>query len=135
MPESEMEDISPEGCWQLLATARMGRIAMLVRGQPEIFPVNHAVVAGRVLFRTAPGTKLAYAPGAEVCFEIDDYEPELGLGWSVVVHGTAREQTGALYEGREAASDEPRPEAPGVKTHRLVIDGSQVTGRRFRLRF
>jgi hypothetical protein len=33
-----------------------------------------------ITFRTAPGTKLAHAPGSRVAFEIDDYDAFTGLG-------------------------------------------------------
>jgi hypothetical protein len=90
---------------------------------------------GTVVFRTAPGTKLSHAtaPGAQVAFEIDDYDPETGVGWSVVVHGTAYDVTDADDDfSWTARGAHVIPLAPGVKTHRLAIKSSAISGRRFR---
>ena len=41
----------------------VGRVALLVEGHPEIFPVNYAVdESGDIFFRTDPGSKLTLSP-------------------------------------------------------------------------
>ncbi|WP_431843092.1 pyridoxamine 5'-phosphate oxidase family protein [Calidifontibacter indicus] len=55
--------------WLLLRSAAVGRLAVVVDGLPDIFPVNHPVDHGTILFRTAQGTKLDAASGHAVAFE------------------------------------------------------------------
>ena len=77
---------------ELLRSAQVGRLAVIVNDHPEIFPVNYLVDRGTVVFRTAEGTKLAaVAFGSNVAFEVDGYEPDKGVAWSVVMKGRASE--------------------------------------------
>ena len=50
--------LSFDDCWELLASAVIGRLALVVDGHPEIFPVNFVVERRSVVFRTGAGTKL-----------------------------------------------------------------------------
>jgi uncharacterized protein len=81
LPGSELEEIQEAECLKMLARNRLGRIALVVEARQEIFPVTYGLRAGTVAFRTAPGTKLSYAPEAQVALEIDEYDPETGGGW------------------------------------------------------
>src|SRR5690348_8803731 len=84
--------LEPHECWQLLRSTEVGRLAVAVMNQPDIFPVNYVVDHGSVVFRTAEGTKLAAATlGQGVAFEVDGYEPGNGEAWSVVLKGRAVE--------------------------------------------
>ena len=79
-------------CWDLLRSSEVGRLAVAVGTQPDIFPINYVVDHGTVVFRTAEGTKLAAAVlGRGVAFEIDGYDADAGDAWSVVVKGRATE--------------------------------------------
>ncbi len=79
-------------CWELLRSCEVGRLAVAVGTQPDIFPINFVVDHGTVVFRTAEGTKLAAAVlGRGVAFEIDGYDADAGDAWSVVVKGRATE--------------------------------------------
>ena len=131
---TDIEELSEDECLQLLQQHDLGRIAVVVDGQPLIFPVNYGLSHRIVTFRTAHGTKLSYAPGSNVAFEIDDYSPSTGVGWSVLVQGVAIDATTAnddvSWTARGAA---PRPLAPGVRIHRLAIRPTLITGRRFKL--
>ena len=53
-----VEALDERECWELLELAPMGRIALAAAGEIDIFPLNFAVHAGCLWFRTAPGTKL-----------------------------------------------------------------------------
>jgi hypothetical protein len=131
---SELEDIPENECLQILAGRSLGRIAVVVEGQPQIFPVNYALKDRIIVFRTAPGTKLSYAPMSNVAFEIDDYDASSGVGWSVMVQGVAQDATIALDDVSWAARGAtPHPLAPGVRAHRIAISSEKVTGRRFRI--
>ncbi|MDP9248849.1 MAG: pyridoxamine 5'-phosphate oxidase family protein [Candidatus Dormibacteraeota bacterium] len=133
MPESELDEIPEAECLELLARTNLGRIAFLAEDQLEIFPVNYGLRKGIVVIRTAPGTKLSYAPESQVVFEIDEYDSERGLGWSVVLHGVAYDVTDAGDDFSWAARGaKVTPVAPGTKVHRLAIKPSATSGRRFR---
>jgi nitroimidazol reductase NimA-like FMN-containing flavoprotein (pyridoxamine 5'-phosphate oxidase superfamily) len=124
LPEAE--------CWKLLRSHDLGRIAIVVEGKPEIFPVNYAAGDGAIVFRTAPGMKLAQGPGTIAAFEIDGLDEPTNTGWSVVLQGSVREITG---EPGEAADSLRRrrihPAAPGAREHVLALFAERVTGRRF----
>ncbi len=87
-----LEALTTAECWERLASCQVGRLAVAIAGQPDIFPVNYALDDETIVIRTAPGTKLAAAIlGRGVAFEIDDLDPDERLGWSVVVKGEATE--------------------------------------------
>jgi hypothetical protein len=77
---TDLEGLSEDECWQLLAQHHLGRMAVVVDGQPMIFPVNYGLSHRIVTFRTAHGTKLSYAPGSDVSFGIGDYAPTTRVG-------------------------------------------------------
>ena len=114
--------------------ADLGRLALVDRdAHPLIFPVNYFFDEGVLVFRTAPGTKLNLAPGAYVSFEIDGWDPDNGIGWSVLVKGIAHDIT----EPRGAPTARMRfwpvrPLAPGTREHWIGIWANEITGRRFR---
>jgi len=128
-----MEEISEEECLRLLERNTLGRIAIVVSKQPQIFPVNYAMSGRIVVFRTSAGTKLFHAPEAKVAFEIDGYEPSTGVGWSVMVQGVAHDATDSYDDVSWAArAASPEPVAPGAKPYLVAIQPTRVTGRRFR---
>lgn len=118
-------------CLELLRGEPVGRLAVAIRDQPDIFPINHVVDHGTVVFRTAEGTKLAAAVlGRAVAFEVDGYDPEAGEAWSVVIHGRAVEIE-RLEEIVEAL-DLPLFPWQAAPKHRFVrIEPFEITGRRF----
>ena len=87
-----LEQIPMLGCIRHLRTETIGRVAVMVDGHPEIFPVNYAVdEQGDIFFRTDRGSKLdAIATAPTVAFEIDGIDEENQLGWSVLAVGPAR---------------------------------------------
>ncbi|HEY7042250.1 MAG TPA: pyridoxamine 5'-phosphate oxidase family protein [Nocardioidaceae bacterium] len=125
-----LEHLSKAECWKLLALHPVGRIGVLVDSAPEIYPVNHVVDRGTIVFRTDPGTKLrGLDRSPSVCYEVDGLSLEERAGWSVLVKGRAVELT---------SSDELRAaqELPlcfwsvGEKAHWIRIVPREVTGRR-----
>jgi nitroimidazol reductase NimA-like FMN-containing flavoprotein (pyridoxamine 5'-phosphate oxidase superfamily) len=118
-------------CWELLRSADVGRLAVSILERPDIFPVNHVVDRGRIVFRTAAGTKLAAAVlGRAVAFEVDGYDPDAGEAWSVVVKGRARELE-AMQDVVDALDLPLFPWSSGPKPRFVRIDPDSVTGRRF----
>ena len=61
----KVEPLSDDESRELLATHEVGRLAVVVGGYPEIFPVNYAVVRDRVVIRTDPGAKLSHRGSSE----------------------------------------------------------------------
>ncbi|MEZ5248043.1 MAG: pyridoxamine 5'-phosphate oxidase family protein [Ilumatobacteraceae bacterium] len=53
--------LGTDECWQLFRSAEVGRLAVSISNHPDIFPLNYVVDGESIVFRTAPGTKLAAA--------------------------------------------------------------------------
>ena len=124
-----LTSISEASCWELLHAHRVGRIAVAVGSQPDIFPVNYVIDDGAIVIRTAEGTKLAAAiMGERVAFEIDELHNDTHTGWSVVVHGIAREAREVLAVLRDSEID-TSPWADGAKERVVRITPVDVTGR------
>ena len=124
--------LSPEQCLELLADQVVGRLAVVVNGRAEIFPINYVLDGDAVVFKTNTGTKLWGTTQGEVAFEVDMVHAPSRTGWSVVVHGVAQEIT-----------DVDRPDllerlhslplgvwAAGERPHLMRIAPNEITGRR-----
>lgn len=123
-------ELSGSESWVLLREAVVGRLAVSVDDQPDVFPVNHVVDHGTLVFRTDAGTKLSPAVGHPVAFEVDGYDPGSGEAWSVVVKGRAREVT-ALDDVLDAMSLPLAPWYAGPKPRFVRVEPVEVSGRRF----
>lgn len=123
-------ELSAAESWTLLRRAVVGRLALTIDGRPEIFPVNHMVDHGSVVFRTALGTKLAGAVGHWVAFEVDGYDRSTVSAWSVVVKGTAREVE-RMYDVLDAFELPLFPWHSAPKPHFIRIEPDIISGRRF----
>jgi nitroimidazol reductase NimA-like FMN-containing flavoprotein (pyridoxamine 5'-phosphate oxidase superfamily) len=130
----QLEVLSDGECVKLLRSHDLGRIALVDRdARPLIFPVNYFFDEGVIVFRTAPGAKLELAPGAFVSFEIDGWDRNERVGWSVLVKGIARDITNP----RGAPTGRMRfwpvqPMAPGTRERWVGIWANEITGRKFR---
>jgi nitroimidazol reductase NimA-like FMN-containing flavoprotein (pyridoxamine 5'-phosphate oxidase superfamily) len=126
----QLEDLSAVACQRRLQQTELGRVALLVDGHPEIFPVNYTVGPdNEIYFRTDPGAKLGALRHAEtVAFEIDGFDEESHAGWSVLVVGEAyRVAAPDLLALVEQSGLRPWP--AGEKTHVVRISPIKVTGR------
>jgi len=124
-----VEELTSSQSWQLVRDAPMGRLAVVLGEGPEIFPVNHVVDHGSVVFRTAEGTKLQGAVGRAVAYEVDGLD-DSGRVWSVVVKGHAHEVR-QLHDVIDVLGLALFPWQSGAKPHYVRIQAEQVTGRRF----
>lgn len=124
--------LTEEECWIVLARRDVGRLAVVVEGRPDIFPVNYVTDGPRLLFRTAPGSKLAdIAADPHVAFEVDEYDETFAA--SVVVKGTAKRLD--IQADIDAADALPlRPWIPTLKYRWVRILPESITGRRFERR-
>ncbi len=126
-----VEILSEQQCWTLLHTAEVGRLAVSIMNQPDVFPLNFVVDKGTVVFRTAEGTKLAAAVlGRGVAFEADGYEADEGVAWSVVIKGRAAEIEN-MYELFDVGSLPLFPWHNSPKYRYVRITPFEITGRRF----
>ena len=123
--------LTEDECWRLVGEAEVGRLAVAVAGEPEIFPVNFVVDGRAVLFRTAEGTKLAaLTVSSRVAFEVDGYLPDSGEAWSVVLKGDAER----LDHFPDIYAAEQLPIFPwqaAPKQWFVRVLPARVTGRRF----
>jgi nitroimidazol reductase NimA-like FMN-containing flavoprotein (pyridoxamine 5'-phosphate oxidase superfamily) len=120
-----LEALSERECWELLATANIGRVGVTDGGLAVILPVNYLVDGDEILFLTNPGTKLdAVVGGQVVAFEVDSLDPDTGAGWSV--HVVGRGTTGAVPKDGVL----PTPWAGDVKAHLVRLRPEVLTGQR-----
>lgn len=126
-----LQIMSEDECWERLRETPVGRIAFVEAGEPWILPMNHVVVAGRVAFLTAPGTKLGAAMMAEpVGYEVDQYDLERRTGWSVLVRGHAEPVYDELLRRELDASGLVPWASAKPRNHWVHIRPTSVTGRR-----
>lgn len=129
--EGGIVDLSTAECRELLGTDSVGRIAFVSPHGPRIVPVNYVVAGEAVEFRTAPYSELAaYAPGAEVAFEIDHLDRERRRGWSVVAVGTCERLDDDGDLRFLTPEQDPRPWAGGQRHLWLRLAWRELTGRR-----
>ena len=131
---SGLEVIDRDGCLELLAGESIGRVAVIAGAEPVIFPVNYAMHEDRIVFRSAPGSKLtAVVWGAKACFEIDRFDPDTRSGWSVVAVGPADEVVDAPTL-RRLAELPLEPWAEGDRDHWMAVTPTRLSGRLLRAR-
>ena len=46
------EILTEDDCWELLRTECIGRVAVAIEGQVDVFPVNYGLDGDGILFRT-----------------------------------------------------------------------------------
>lgn len=126
-----IEMLSPTRCWELLWSTSVGRLAVDIAGQPDIFPINFVVSGTTIVFQTAAGTKLAGAVlGRAVALEIDGVDPADRSVWSVVAKGPAFEVAN-MFERYAAEALPLYPWTAAPKSDFVRIQPELVTGRRF----
>ena len=120
-------------CWDLLRRGTLGRLAVVIDGEPDIFPINYVVDHGTIVFRTDAGRKLSAAANRPVAFEVDGYDVREAVAWSVVVHGIGTEirETDDVIDAMGLSLV---PWQQGAKPRFIRILASEVTGRRIRIR-
>lgn len=78
--------VSTDECWNLLRRSGVGMLATAAAGRPDLFPVNYLVDGRTLLFRSAPGTKVAaleVQPHAAFGAQSADDDGH----WSIVIRG------------------------------------------------
>ncbi|MDQ1289874.1 MAG: uncharacterized protein QG622_3440 [Actinomycetota bacterium] len=126
-----VEVLDAQKCWELLSSVEVGRLAVAVAGDVDIFPLNFIIDDGSIIFRTAEGTKLVEVVlSGRVAFEADGYDAGLGLAWSVVLKGRAEllDKFEDIYRAQDLPLF-PWNATPKERFVRIVPD--KLTGRRF----
>ena len=126
---ARLEVMGRDECWSQLRRHGLGRVAAVRDGRPAVFPVNYTVDGGEVVFRAGGGALLDAVADRPVAFEIDGDDVRYHEGWSVLVTGTAREETDP--ERRSRLAELPlRPWAGGSRDHWVCIPVEEISGRR-----
>ena len=131
-PLVTITELDRQECERLLATSEVGRLGVVAEGQPHVVPVNYATPGGGVIvFRTDAGTILTETSLRQVAFEVDQIDPQVHAGWSVVVHGVGRDIADAIDAESVRLRALPLVTwAPGERHQWFKIIPSEVTGRR-----
>lgn len=129
-PNSALGRLAESDCWHLLGTHGVGRVALPGGSGPVVLPVNYAIEARTVVYRTSPDGAAAASTGDVVSFEADHVDDALSRGWSVLVIGTAERVEDPAALDRLAALDAPKPWAGGDRLLWVRIRPESVTGRR-----
>lgn len=124
-------ELSQEECLSRLRADAIGRVAMATPLGPRIVPVNYVVQDTSIVLRTSPDSELAtYGPDQPLALEIDRFDKEGQLGWSVVAHGRAARILDPNEIGKIERSFELASWAEGTRTTYLRLVWSRLTGRR-----
>lgn len=122
-------DLDEAECLRLAATEPVGRLVWTGAQGPSVVPVNFTFEDRVVQIRTAAYSMLAReCDDSRVAFEVDAYDPDSRLGWSVVMLGRA--SVGLVRPGAPA----PEVWPVGAKAAQLTVEVDKVTGRRLRPR-
>ncbi len=116
-------------CLGLLRAESVGRIALVVDGDPIILPVNYRFVEPAsgplIAVRTRAGSVIDHAP-TNVAFEIDSIDPVHHQGWSVLARGELLHAARSSSQFRERYDPESWLDDPESW---LLIDPWAITGR------
>ncbi len=130
-----IEELSVEECWKHLEKDGVGRLATATLDRvtggisPDIFPINFHVFEQRILFRTAPGTKLIdLTTQPAVAFQTDGRRGH--RHWSVVARGIARRM---MFDADilESGVLNLHSTVPTEKWNYVRIEVETITGIRF----
>jgi hypothetical protein len=95
-----------------------------------MLPVNYAIAANSVVFRTAPDTLLAALASASASFEADHLDEASRAGWSVLVQGHAHKVSGERDVRALERGTRLEPWAAGARDVWVRITPARITGRR-----
>jgi len=127
---AELRELSYAECRALLVRQRAGRVAVSTPDGPHIIPLNYSVVDESIVFRTTPFSVLAtYGRNAKLAFEVDHFQDEQQLGWSVVARGRADVVADAEELSRIRKICAPLPWADGPRNLYFRLDWKELSGR------
>ena len=125
-----LQTLSPAECFDLLEPGGIGRVGFTSSDGIMMLPVNFAVTAKTIIFRTAPDTLLAVYSDAQLSFEADRLDEALQAGWSVLVQGRAHRVTDEREVKRLQDRTHLQPWAAGARDVYVRITPTRISGRR-----
>ncbi len=126
--------LSYDECLLLLGQARVGRLGIVHRGEPDVLPVTFGMDGATPVFRTSWGSKLETAGAAGlVALEADRVDEVVGRAWSVVVKGRAAMEYDDDAIARLEALGVPAWVPAGPETFWVRVQPESVTGRELTL--
>jgi nitroimidazol reductase NimA-like FMN-containing flavoprotein (pyridoxamine 5'-phosphate oxidase superfamily) len=127
----QLETLSASACRALLEANSVGRLALVVDGEPVVYPVNYVVDGSEVVLRTN-WSGLTTACLAKVALEIDGADHARRSGWSVLVQGVSHDITEALdLTSENLQTIAVSPWAPGPEPRLLRLVPTKITGHHF----
>ena len=129
-PRPALHKLTAVECYELLSLGGVGRVAFTTADGPVMLPVNYAMAAQTVVFRTAPDTRLARYLDCAAAFEADHLDEALSQGWSVLVTGRAVRVTKEAEVRHLEQPGAVQPWADGARDVYVRIIPHQISGRR-----
>jgi len=118
--------LSEQECWELLATASVGRLALSVRALPVIMPVQYYLDGRRLAVCLGHhGLPEQALNAAIIAFAADSIDPATRSGWLVQVQGRS-----AIPRGLRIDTDCGRPASPAQV---VEIEAGRISGHRMHL--
>jgi nitroimidazol reductase NimA-like FMN-containing flavoprotein (pyridoxamine 5'-phosphate oxidase superfamily) len=127
-----LRTLSASECFDLLEPGGIGRVGFTAADGVVMLPVNFALAAKTIIFRTAPDTLLALYADARVGFETDRLDEALHAGWSVLVQGRAHKVTQEREIEELQNGTHLQPWAAGARDVYVRITPTRISGRRIR---
>lgn len=130
-----IEILGSQECLELLQSTRTGRVALSVGALPAVFPVDYAVVDGRIVFLSDESARVTSAmQNSVVAFEADGVDEDADERWTVQVVGMAEVDHSELEALRSALRSTLREDRwltpPAEGQTAVVIEPKMLTGRR-----
>lgn len=117
-------------CLHLLRTHDVGRVAWETEAGPIILPVTYTCHDKVIVFRTTPESPLAeLIEEREIAFQIDSFDVETRVGWSVLARGRSWTPTSPDELVELWSHDKPEPWAPGERNLFICLEPEVLTGR------
>ncbi|SEG81252.1 Nitroimidazol reductase NimA, pyridoxamine 5'-phosphate oxidase superfamily [Actinacidiphila yanglinensis] len=129
-PRPVLTRLTEAECWDRLGPQGVGRVILPAEPAPVAFPVNYAVDAKTVVYRTALQGAAAPEGGTVVSFEVDRIDDRTHGGWSVLVAGAAERIEDAEEVRRLARECIVEPWAGGDRPAWIRVRPDSVSGRR-----
>ncbi len=124
------EILSRAECLGLLASRRVGGVALTRNALPTILPVTYRLLGEAVVFTTGIGsTYLAVPRDTVIAFEVDDVDPVSHSGWSVLAVGIACQIDEGEPDWSAAMALDLHP-WDGHAMHLIRLSTDHLSGRR-----
>jgi uncharacterized protein len=127
--DSGFAELSGPACWALLPRSGVARLAWSdPAGRIMVVPVNYGLDGRTVILRTGDTALLEAARAGRRCaFQVDDIEPALRSGWTVLIDATVVEVDDEDVVDRLARLVDPWVRGP--LPHVLLLQATGISGR------